>query len=524
LRFAPAAAERAVSLGAHREAAAQYARALRFAETISLQARADLLERRSYECYLTDQSEEAIEALEQALECHRERGDGRREGAAMTALSRRVWCAGRTADAEEAARQAVVLLEQFPPGHELAKAYSTVSSDFMNAEDANGTLEWGTRALELAEQLGDVETKIHALNNIGTMKCLRGAPEGLEKLERSLQLAKENGLEEHAGRAFIHLGWATARTRNYSLADRMAAGIDYCAERGLDLWGLYLLAYRARCDLDRGRWDEAAEGSAFVLRHPRSAGVRILALAVLGLVRARRGDPDHRPLLDEALALAEPAGDLQHLAPIAVARAEAAWLAGDEAAVAAETDAVLELAVRREASWVIGELAYWRWQAGIREEIPVGSAEPYALQMRGDWKRAAALWSEIGCPYEAALALADAGDDEALRRALDELQRLGARSAAAIVAHRLRGRGARGLPRGPRPSTRRNPAHLTARELEVLALVAQGLRNAEIAERLFLAEKTVHHHVSAVLRKLDVRTRGQASAEAARLGLITQDR
>jgi DNA-binding NarL/FixJ family response regulator len=162
--------------------------------------------------------------------------------------------------------------------------------------------------------------------------------------------------------------------------------------------------------------------------------------------------------------------------------------------------------------------------AGIVEAVPEHAAEPYAAQIAGDWARAAQLWTALGCPYEAALALADADEEEPLRRALDELQHLGARPAAAIVARRLRERGATGLPRGPRPTTEVNPVGLTAREMEVLALVAQGLRNAQIAERLVLAAKTVDHHVSAILRKLDVRTRGQASAEAIRLGLIGQDR
>ncbi len=144
------------------------------------------------------------------------------------------------------------------------------------------------------------------------------------------------------------------------------------------------------------------------------------------------------------------------------------------------------------------------------------AAGPYVLAGRD----AAAAWEALGCPYEAALALADAGDEPALREAHDRLRGLGARPAAAIVARRLRVRGARDVRHGPQARTRENPAGLTRRELEVLALLAEGLRNAEIAERLVLAEKTVHHHVSAVLRKLDVRTRGQAGAQARRLGLL----
>jgi DNA-binding CsgD family transcriptional regulator len=168
---------------------------------------------------------------------------------------------------------------------------------------------------------------------------------------------------------------------------------------------------------------------------------------------------------------------------------------------------------------VVGDLACWRRRAGIVEETPGEVAEPYALALAGEWERAAGCWAELGCPYEAALALADAGEEEPLRRALAALHRLGARPAAAIVARRLRERGARGLPRGPRPATRRNPASLSPRELEVLGLLAEGLRNKDIAERLVLAGKTVDHHVAAILRKLGVRTRSQAVQEAARLGL-----
>jgi DNA-binding NarL/FixJ family response regulator len=148
-------------------------------------------------------------------------------------------------------------------------------------------------------------------------------------------------------------------------------------------------------------------------------------------------------------------------------------------------------------------------------------AEPYSLSLAGESARAAERWRAIGCPYEAALALADSDDEQVVRQAIDELLQLGARPASKIVARRLRERGVRGVPRGPRPPTRENPAGLTARELEVLALMAEGLRNAQIAERLVVSDKTVGHHVSAVLRKLDVATRGEAAAIAFRLGLAT---
>jgi DNA-binding CsgD family transcriptional regulator/tetratricopeptide (TPR) repeat protein len=521
LRWAPAAAERAASSGAHREAADQYARAIRFGQALSLPRLAELLQRRSDECYMTDQFEEAIDAQERALECHRQLGDPLGEGDSLRSLSRLLRFVGRMDEAEQRAREAVELLERLPAGHELAIAYCNVSHVCVNAEDGAGAVAWGTRALVLARRLDDTEAVVYALTNVGVAEFLAGIPAGQTKLERALSVAQRAGLEEHAGRAFLNLIYWPVRNRSYALATRyLEPALEYCTERGLDTWRLYALACRARLELDLGGWEEAADSAGVVLRDPRSVPVpRLWALAALGLVGARRGDAQATMLLDEAYALTRPTGELQRIAPVAAARAEAAWLAGRQAIVLQETDAALELALRREARWVIGELAFWRWRAGIKEALPPGAAEPYALSIRGEWTRAADLWRKLGCPYEAALALSDAAEEDSLRQALDELQALGARPAAAIVARRLRERGARGLPRGPRPRTRANPAGLTVREVEVLALVAEGLRNGEIAQRLVVAEKTVNHHVSAILRKLDASTRIEAVAAARRLGL-----
>jgi DNA-binding CsgD family transcriptional regulator len=172
------------------------------------------------------------------------------------------------------------------------------------------------------------------------------------------------------------------------------------------------------------------------------------------------------------------------------------------------------MAVSLNDSWYIGELGFWLWKAGGLTETPAGAAPQFAMQIAGDWKGAAERWTAIGFPYEAAQALAD-GDEAAARQALAEFDRLGARPAAAEAARRLRLMGVRGIPRGPRSSTKANAAGLTSREQEILQLVADGLTNRDIAARLFLSEKTVGHHVSAILGKLDVPSRAQAARFAA---------
>jgi len=517
LRFAPIAAAQAASVGAHREAASHLETMLLSANDLAPADHARLLEQLSYECFLIGRYGRASEVRSAALEIWRALGARIEEGDTLRWLSRLCWYEGRREEADRYCADAIRALESLPPSPALAQAYCDRADLDMESHENDSAIEFAQRAIALAETWEDNQILSSASSALGTARLIIGDDSGWADLERSLQLGLAHGLQEQAAGAYTDLSAMAVSRRQYGQAARyLSAGLAYCEERDLDFLRPYMLAYRARMKFEQGDWLEASEDVETVLLHPRTTSVtRIPALRTLGHLRIRRGDPDADAPLEEARTLAGPKPELQRLGTLAAVCAEAAWLVDDRDGVVRAVVPAYERVSQRRDPRMKGELAAWLWRVKALEGAPTELAEPYAMEISGNWRDAARAWQALGCPYEHAIVLGWYGGEPEQREALAIFERLGAAPAAEALRRHMRARGIRRIPRGVRSSTKRNPFGLTRREAQILALMHEGLRNAAIARRLFLSTRTVDHHVSAILAKLGVTSRTEA-IEAAR--------
>ncbi|MFI6932559.1 ATP-binding protein [Streptomyces sp. NPDC050287] len=517
-RYGPDAAQDASGAGAHREAAAHLRLVLRERHRYAPAELAGLLERYAVESYTIADTAAAVPAQREAVALRRTLGDTLALGADLRWLSRIHWWAGDAEHAQEAAREAVAVLEHAGDDRLLALAHSNTAQLRMLSERYAEAVEHGERAIVLARKVDDPAILSHALNNVGTARWRGGEPAGRHQLEESLEVALAAGEVEHACRAYANIIWNLLDGLRFAEADRFLPPAMDLADRAGHLGFLnYLHVELAMRRLAAADWDEAEKHAEFGMHDFVPA--RCPALTVLARIRARRGLPGAGELLAEAWEIAVRTKELQRTGPVAAARAEAAWLCGDPAAVVAAAQPVHAQASRLPGAPHRDELGYWLTKAGhpVRTD---DSDHPYALQARGEWRRAAALWQRAGCPYEHAAALAESPEAADQLTALAAFDALGAEPAARLVRADLRRLGVPHIPRGPLAATRRNPAGLTERQLEVMRLLTEGLTNAEIAERLVVSVRTVDNHVRAVLDKLDAPTRRHAAVRATELGLI----
>jgi DNA-binding CsgD family transcriptional regulator len=285
----------------------------------------------------------------------------------------------------------------------------------------------------------------------------------------------------------------------------------------VDTLSPYAATMAAWLRLRAGEWDEA-ERAARSQFERGSTVAQLLAKTVLTELAVRRGDRDASERLSDLAGQAERTGELQRIAP--VLELETVWaLAQGQPLPVERLEAVIDQMTGRIKRWSATQVAAYASFAGLRPAYEAPPSGPHAAMLRHDWTAAADAFGEIGWTYERALMLSLLDDEQPLLEALGIARSLGAEPLIRRVSRRLRELGMT-VPRGRRASTRANPAGLTARELEVLALLAERMTNAEIAERLVISPRTAEHHVTAVLRKLEVTTRREAARRAHELGLL----
>jgi ATP/maltotriose-dependent transcriptional regulator MalT len=483
--------------------------------------RARLLVEYAWQLYVAQRHHESIEVAGRAAELWERLGDPVELGQALVVLSRSSYMADRPADALQVLERAVTVLR--PTGDMAAMAYAAtyraavlVLTD--RQEEAIGEL---ASARKLAEESGRSDLVALCHNYLGCADGDMGDPAGLDELRTSLRICLAEGHHEYAARAYTNLGEMLFVLRRYDeLEECLEAGLRFAADHDLPGHAYNMAAHRAMLLAVRGEWDDAERRlRRLVAAIPDPGQLARLTLPPLGRLLARRGDPQAKEILDQGWRLALRNDTLLALEPAGVALVEWAWLAGDVSLAAEQIDLLFERTTIPGGRRARGELLAYLRQAGLPADPFPGCPPEWAASISGDWQGASRFFESIGDPYQRALELAASGELAPTLEALSLLDDLGATPAAAIVRARLRDLGVARVPRGRHHATRTNPGGLTDRQLDVLVLLAEGLTNAEIAQRLVVSTRTVDHHVSAILMTLGVGSRREAARKAAELGL-----
>ncbi len=523
VQYAPVAAKRAASVGSHIEAAKLYFSAIEYYQGNDIDLLIQLYEAYAYECYLTNQIKEAIIYSGKSLNLWKKKNDSEKIGNSMRFLSRLWWFDGNRKQAESYALQAIQVLENLPSSSAKAMAFSNMSQLKMLSDQAEECILWGEKAIAMARELGDEETLCHALNNVGDVQIRihSSKEEGMQLLQQSLDIALKHSYHEHAARAYTNLGHNGIMIKNFDFATNFIEdGIQYCEERDLDSWTMYMLSSKARIKLETGNWDEALKIADDLLKKEiQSPPIKIGALLVVATIKMRRGDPDVLPLLQEAKTKAVQTMELQRIIPSLVAFLEYEWITGTQYLERETLDNAKQMMQHMGNVYENSEFDFWLQKARNERAELAQFHEAYQLTNDDSIRNAIDFWEKAGCPYQLAISLFE-GNEEQKRKSISIVLRLGALAVYEKLKFEMRSSGIKSIPRGMRKTTQSNPAQLTERELDILQLLNKGLQNKEIAAQLFISAKTVDHHISSILFKLDAKTRTKAVQEAIRLEIL----
>jgi DNA-binding CsgD family transcriptional regulator len=391
-------------------------------------------------------------------------------------------------------------------------------------DDLEMAAAYRNKALALTERYCDGEDLAEALARIALSEWVcSGAPQKTT-LDRLMRHSKAAKIDRRVVTAFAFEAARRLFSCQAESAEQMIReGLSFVEDRQLDdFQQTHILSwFHAAVAVAHGHWDTAQARYEAIFRRPSVP--RFMASRSrlqCALLAARQGRGFNRAWLSEAFA-PESVHLLHDVYRLHRVHCEIAWLAGDSDAALRSADIARCIAEKWDHPWMRGEVALLQRLLGQQVEVSGDVAKPYALLFAGHWRDAAQSWKSLGYPYEEALALMF-GDEDGQREALRILDSLGAKVVAERVRERMRRDGIRRIPRGPIARTKSNPAGLTDRELEVLALLADGLSNSSIAGRIHRSVKTVDHHVSAVIEKLGAEGRIQAVAIARQRSLLAK--
>lgn len=523
VQYAPVAAKQASSVGAHIEASKLYFSAIEYYHGKDENLLVELYELYAYECYLTNQHKEAIIYIGKALTIWKKKNHVEKIGYCMRLLSRLWWYEGNQQLSENFGRQAMETLENQPSSNAKAMAYSNMAQLSMLSNDTKECITWGKKAIAIAKEVNDEETLAHALNSVGTvyMKDYCSIKKGIGMLQDSLEIALKNGYHEHVARAYSNLVSGGVSMKEYALAEKsLKEGMQYCNEMDLHSSKLFMECFYARLKLETGYFNEAYTIADNLLKNENLFPViKIGALLVVATIKIRRGDRDVLSLLLEAKNLAFETTELQGIIPALFALLEYEWITGK---IYIETEVLDQTISRfREATKDSKKSRFYYWLKKARKQHPVLKEIYEAVEVNSISKvlEEAAVWEKLGCPYEYAVTLFE-GNEGDKRKAIGIVHELGADAVYEKMKFEMRTSGIKNIPRGIRKTTQSNTALLTCRELDVLQLLQGGLHNKEIGAQLFISAKTVDHHISSILFKLDVNSRFKAVTEAVRQEII----
>lgn len=358
------------------------------------------------------------------------------------------------------------------------------------------------------------EVEVHALNNIGTAKLFLGNKEGIEDLEQSLALALQHNLHEDAARVFTNLSEYAIDIRRLDVAeDTLERGIKFDTEHELDSWTFYLLGRKAQLRLEQGRLAEVEEICRSIIGTTgQTLLMKLPARIMLARFFVRSGDEEAAATLQKAHKDALATGEVQYCIPVLIAMLEHAWLIGSDDLATQAIDGLDRIEPSCFSLWSRAEYAFWRGLAGRR--VPL--AEDYKRTAFSDaissnYSEAGMRFARLGADYLANLCFGLSDSADTVSAGLAALNRQGAKASVSRLTELLDSRGlAREdvtLPRGPYRASRENPFGLTAKEMIVLEHLAKGFSNAQIAEEMSRSQRTIEHHVSAILQKLEVENR-----------------